>query len=476
VAGSWLVGALSAGWLAAVSGRITVVGRSVAPGRLTAAGRSAAVVRLAAVGLVVSVLFGALASPALAAPGPPDHPEWWFDQWGVPGLWSGGARGQGVVIGEIDTGVNAKLPSLSGNVLPGKDFGTAGGDGRVDRDIDPFGHGTAMASLMVGHAGQDGILGLAPDARVLPVAVPINGTTDNAGDAADGDVMAAIRWAADHGAKIITMSLGAAHEPGDASRSCPEYEQSVIDHALAKGAIVVASGGNAGDKGSPVEEPSVCLGVVSVGAVDRKGAIPVWSSRHPYLTVTAPGVDVPSVGRIAGQSYYGDGTSQAAAITAGALALIWSKYPHLTGPQVEARLLATVDGRRSTRNPAAGFGSIDVHAAVTATLPANEPNPVYAAAVPFLAKDKVADPADPTVRAATARTALPGDFAVASPPNPLVSGPGLGGLIGAGLGLLALLAMAAVGIRRRHAVAASTPPATETVVVGPSDVGVEEPG
>jgi len=190
----------------------------------------------------------------------------------VPGLWAEGARGQGIVIGEIDTGVNASLPELAGNVQPGTDFGSFGGDGRTDRDTDDFGHGTAMASLMVAHDGEDNILGIAPDARILPIAVPITGTTDDAGDNASDLLLQAIRWAADHGAKIISMSLGAPRDPGT-SRSCPAQEQSTIDYALSKGAIVVASGGNSGDAGSPVEEPSVCLGVVSVGAADSSGAV-----------------------------------------------------------------------------------------------------------------------------------------------------------------------------------------------------------
>ncbi|MBV9594186.1 MAG: peptidase S8, partial [Actinobacteria bacterium] len=98
-------------------------------------------VRIVAVATVVS--FAVPAAPAFAAPGPPDAPEWWFDRWSVPALWQAGADGSGVTIAEIDSGVNASIPQLSGSVLPGKDFGSAGGDGRIDREIDPFGHGTA---------------------------------------------------------------------------------------------------------------------------------------------------------------------------------------------------------------------------------------------------------------------------------------------------------------------------------------------
>jgi subtilisin family serine protease len=407
------------------------------------------------VGIATVLLWGLAAAASHAAPGPPDHPEWWFDTWHVPALWAGGARGQGIVIGEIDTGVNASLPELSGNVLSGTDFGSFGGDGRTDRDNDEFGHGTAMASLMVAHSGLDNILGIAPDAKVLPIAVPITGTTDDAGNNAGDDLLHAIRWAADHGAKIITMSLGAPKGPKDTGRSCPADEQSTIDYALSKGAIVVASGGNSGDNGSPVEEPSVCLGVISVGAVDESGSVPDWSSKHPYLTVTAPGAGVPSIGRVPGQAYFGDGTSQAAAITSGGLAVIWSKYPALTGRQVVARLLATLDSHRTTRDPAGGYGLINIGAAVNASVPTDAANPVFAAADPFLAQDKASAnvPPDPKVRPAASRKTLPGGFAVSPVPNPLTSGPGLAGLIGAGVGVLSVALLLTGAARRRRAVA-----------------------
>ena len=408
--------------------------------------------RRVALAVAALVLVGGTALPASATPGPPDHVEWWFDTWHVQSLWAQGATGAGIVIGEIDTGVNASLPELSANVLQGTDFGAAGGNGQVDRDADTFGHGTAMASLMVAHTGQDNILGMAPDARILPVAVPITGTTDDAGGLANADLLQAITWAADHGARIISMSLGAPRDPGAQQRSCPADEQRVIDHALAKGAIVVASGGNSGTSGSPIEEPSVCLGVIAVGAEDSDGSVPAWSSKHPYLTVTAPGVNVPTIARVAGQAFYGDGTSQAAAITSAGLAMIWSKYPHLTGRQVVARLLATLDGRQPTRSSSGGYGAIDIERAVTADVPADAPNPVFAAADPFLARDD----ADSVPHAAPPmhlprHQPLPGGYAVASPSGPLTSGTGLAGLVVGVAGLLTIVVLLAYAVRRRVA-------------------------
>ncbi|HKN97106.1 MAG TPA: S8 family serine peptidase [Pseudonocardiaceae bacterium] len=406
--------------------------------------------RLVAAGLAAALL--GTATPAVAAPGPPGHQEWWFDTWHVQHLWAEGARGQGIVIGEIDTGVQAGLPALAGRVLSGTDLGPGGGDGRRDRDVDPFGHGTAMASLMVAHDGPFGILGLAPDARVLPVAVPIPGTTDDGTGGAALGLGDAIRFAADHGAKIISMSLGGS-TAGDADHlSCPADEQAAIDHALSRGAIVVAAGGNSGESGNTIEEPAVCLGVVSVGAVDSAGRVPPWSSRHAYLTVTAPGVNVPTVGRDRGSAFFGDGTSQATAITAAGLAVIWSKYPKLTNRQVVARLLATLRGRRTEPGPATGYGSIDIGAAVDRPVPANAPDPVFAAVDPFLSRDaeQAPPPPAPPIQRAK-RLAEPDGLVARRPAGPLATGAGLAGLVSAGVGLLVItvLGVLAIGGRRR---------------------------
>ncbi|MDT4893752.1 MAG: hypothetical protein QOE97_2787, partial [Pseudonocardiales bacterium] len=339
---------------------------------------------LAGVAATTAALIALGSAPAAAAPGPPDAPEYWFDQWQIENLWSGGARGGGVTIGEIDTGVTASLPELAANVLPGIDFGISG-DGQLDRESSDFGHGTAMASIMVGQRGILGITGIAPDAKVLPIAVPLIGTTDAAHD---DHLAQAIRWSVDHGGKIISMSLGGGRRRVAGGDPCPADEQEAIYYAIRKGAIVVAASGNNGPSTNTVEEPGVCLGVVSVGAVDSSGTVADFSSRHPYLTLTAPGVNIPSLSRVAGSAYSGDGTSQATAIASAVLALVWSKFPKDTNRQVLARVLATLDRHRTSRDPAYGYGTINALRAVTGSVPATAPNPVFDAAAPFIARDQ----------------------------------------------------------------------------------------
>lgn len=394
---------------------------------------------------VTGLLIGAATTPAQATPGPPDAPEYWFDSWHVTQLWQSGVRGQGITIAEVDTGVNASLPELAANVLPGKDFG--GGDGRVDREVNAFGHGTAMASIMVGHPGLLGITGLAPDAKLLPVAVPLTGTTDAA---PDDHLAQAIRWAVDHGGKVISMSLGGARDPSRDAVPCPAAEQSAVYYALSKGAVLLAAAGNNGLSTNAVEEPGVCLGVVAVGAVDQTGAVAGFSSRHRYVTLAAPGVNVPSLSRINGSAYAGDGTSQATAIASAVVALVWSKFPKLNGRQIVARVLATLDRHRTQRDPGIGFGLINAYRAATEPVSANAPNPVYAAADPFLARErafaKAASAAAPKPAAAAHRSV--GTFSVGDAPRLFVPRV-LGGIAVAAAGLLALIALIVTASVRR---------------------------
>jgi subtilisin family serine protease len=399
---------------------------------------------------LASLLIGAMASaaPAQAAPGPPDAPEYWFDTWHINQLWHSGARGQGVTIAEVDTGVNASLPELKANVLPGKDFGVHGGIGHVDRETDAFGHGTAMASIMVGHPGLLGITGLAPDAKVLPVAVPVTGTTDAA---PDDHLAQAIRWAVDHGGKVISMSLGGARDPATDAVPCPEAEQSAVYYALSKGAVVLAAAGNNGLTTNAVEEPGVCLGVVSVGAVDRMGSVAGFSSRHRYLTLAAPGVRIPSLSRVSGSAYSGNGTSQATAIASAVVALVWSKYPKLTGREVVTRVLATLDKHRTKRNSGYGFGLINAYRAVTGKVSRTAANPVYEAADPFLERDRaLASPAVAGPQPAGSADPSLGNFSIGTAPRLLVPKV-LGGIALAAAGLIALIALTVTAsVRRRR--------------------------
>ena len=401
--------------------------------------------------LTAAVLAGVvLPAPVAAAPGPRSAPEWWFDSWHVPSLWAGGADGRGITVAVVDSGVQADIPELRGKVLPGADFIGNGSDGRTDYDSDEFSHGTAMASLIVAAKGFGDIQGLAPAAKVLPVAVPLASVVRR-GEPPRNATARAIRYAADHGARIISMSLGGPRSEREDRTPCPQTIQDAVLHAVSKGVLVVAASGNSAGSGSPVEEPGVCLGVVSVGAVNARLEVTDFSSRHRYLSVTAPGTDIPTLTRESGSAFVGDGTSHATALTSAALALVWSKYPRETGRQVLTRLLATATDRGPKgRDPAYGVGVINPAAAIAASpAVAAGANPVLDGAAPLLALSR-ARARTPTPPAAVARPDAPlGEYRVGSPPGRLDARFYLLAGGSAGFGVLALVLLTVAVSRRR---------------------------
>ncbi|WP_188298739.1 type VII secretion-associated serine protease mycosin [Streptomyces sp. CBMA156] len=248
------------------------------------------------------------------------------------------SQGEGVVVAVIDSGVNSDHQDLTGQVVPGADFSGTQSDGRIDT----VGHGTGMASLIVGHGhgSQAGVMGLAPKAKILPVKVK---TTDGGPEPQVNDLAEAIRFAVDHGATVVNMSLGGLLRFDTKTRKAVAY-------AVSKDAVLIASAGNSGsDLG--VNYPAAFPGVVAVGAVDSKGVVWGGSTPGPETTLIAPGVDIYHASAKSPTSYAaGDGTSGAAAYASATAALIRSKYPSLSAGQVINRMI------KSATPPADGSG------------------------------------------------------------------------------------------------------------------------
>jgi type VII secretion-associated serine protease mycosin len=239
------------------------------------------------------------------------------------------AQGADVTVAVIDTGVSAHQ-DLAGSVLPGADFTGEATDGRVDT----VGHGTGMAGIIAAHGhgsgGQDGISGLAPKAKILPVRITLGSDLDLR-SGSDDQVPKAIRYAVDHGAKVISMSF---------SSGSDKASRDAVNYALSKDVVLVSSSGNDGNHGTPVEYPAAFPGVVAVGAVDRRGAVWAKSSTGPAVTLAAPGVDISSTGNKSNTAYrVADGTSDATAYVSAIAALVRSKYPELSAGQVINRMI-----------------------------------------------------------------------------------------------------------------------------------------
>ncbi|MEW1718912.1 type VII secretion-associated serine protease mycosin [Streptomyces sp. NPDC093109] len=284
--------------------------------------------------------------------------QWALDAMHTDEAWRS-AQGTGVTVAVLDTGVDDNHPDLEGQVLPGKDligFGAVRGDRSWAR------HGTAMAGIIAGHGHgfdrSDGVLGIAPEAKILPVRVILEGTDPERAKARSskgGALAEGIRWAADHGADVINLSLG-----DDSESAHPEAgEDEAVQYALAKGAVVVASAGNGGEKGDHISYPAAYPGVIAVTAVDRYGTHAAFSTRRWYATVSAPGVDV-VIADPDHRYYEGWGTSAAAAFVSGAVALIRSAHPDLTPAQIKQLLADTArDAPKEGRDDSRGYGFVD---------------------------------------------------------------------------------------------------------------------
>jgi type VII secretion-associated serine protease mycosin len=291
-------------------------------------------------------------------------------QWGLSAIHTEEAwrttKGKGVTVAVLDTGVEADHPDLAGNVLPGKDFvgfGAAPGDRTWAR------HGTAMAGIIAGHGhgpgNSDGVLGVAPEAKILPVRVILEDGDKARGKAraTRGNALAeGIRWAADHGADVINLSLG-----DDSDSAHPEpSEDEAVQYALKKGVVVVASAGNNGGQGDHISYPAAYPGVIAATAVDRYGARADFSTRRWYATVSAPGVDI-VIADPDHKYYEGWGTSAASAFVSGAVALVEAAHPGLTPAQIKRLLEDTARNAPSGgRDDSRGFGLVDPAAAISA--------------------------------------------------------------------------------------------------------------
>ncbi|WFE44968.1 S8 family serine peptidase [Verrucosispora sp. WMMD1129] len=261
-------------------------------------------------------------------------------------------QGAGAVVAVPDTGVFPH-PDLRNNLLIGADVIPGGkGDGRQDRDS----HGTAMAGLIAAHGKgtKTGALGVAPKAKIFPIfCMPAHG-------AGQPDALAeAINVAVDEGVDIISIS-----SVGGTSAKLIR----AIEAAIAADIVVIASVGNKpGDSrvGYPASHPAV----IAVAGIDQDGNHHSNSAAGPEITLAAPGANLYSTS-YDGHYSRGTGTSGAAAIVAGAAALIRAKYPYLPADEVAHRLTATaIDKGPPGRDDQYGYGVIDLVAALTADVP-----------------------------------------------------------------------------------------------------------
>ena len=286
-------------------------------------------------------------------------------QWGLeavraPAAWdrTHGSAAPSVAVVVIDSGVDGTHPDLASKILPGYD--AVRGAALDPGNTDVGGHGTAVAGVIAATPDNGGgLAGLGWDTRVVAVK--------------DGDVnpvrsatVAGIRWAVDSGYRLINISAG--YQAADPN------ETAAVAYARSKGAVVIASGGDAGGTGSPFNFPAALDGVVGVGAVGFDGTRARYSTTGDHIDLVAPGGS--SDGESAhdihvlapnGGTAFRAGTSFSAPHVAAAAALVMAAGS--LGPdQAVARLLTTArDLGPLGRDPEYGAGLLDVDAAVAST-------------------------------------------------------------------------------------------------------------
>ncbi|MEV5704530.1 S8 family serine peptidase [Actinoallomurus sp. NPDC052274] len=308
-------------------------------------------------------------TPVAGATPQPRAEEWWFSTWDIQKKVWPLSTGRGVTVAVLDTGVNARLADLADVVLPGTDLTGRKDDGRTDFDAEGGGHGTGMTALIAGQGPT--MMGIAPGVRILPVTV----YRDNANYALEDTQAKGIRYAVDHGAKVISMSTGDVSPRGPLH--CDYYTQDAVDYAIKHDVVLVSAAGNDGDTTNATASPTSCPGVVGVGAVDYQARPWVKTARQPYVVVAAPGVDTGSIGR-AGVFSNASGTSGSTALTAGAVALVRAKFPKMSGREVVQRIIASaLDTGPPGVDLQTGYGLLRPYHALTDRVPANAPNPVY---------------------------------------------------------------------------------------------------
>lgn len=361
---------------------------------------------------------------ALEIPDDPGYLYQWHLKSSEGGMWAEGAwqltelAGQGVVVAVIDTGVAyenydgqvagfpqrfRRAPDLAATLFIAPwDF--ANGDAHANDDN---GHGTHVTGSIAQSTGNGlGLSGVASSSTIMPLKV-----LDYAGSGYGDDLVEAIYYAVDHGARVINLSLGfpGSGAPDANGNSCTEVVglNAALDYAQQQGVVVVAAAGN--DGGDTVLCPAAHPSVIAVAANRFDGEATFYSNQGDALDLTAPGGD-PNVDQngdgfedgVLQEAYCYDwltmlylgsydafcqtfyaGTSMASPHVAGAAALLLAEEPTLAPDHVRYFLESTARRRGGDDwNPRYGWGALNAGAALAALLGVPEPDPTPGPAAP----------------------------------------------------------------------------------------------
>ncbi|KAF2957283.1 hypothetical protein AS159_09680 [Thermotoga sp. Ku-13t] len=320
-----------------------------------------------------------------------EEEEFWEWLWGIrkvkaPEAWELGYTGEGIIVAVIDTGVDGTHPDLQGQLVEGYRPLT-------DETLPPasdssFGgaHGTHVAGTIAAKKDGIGVVGVAPNAKIMPIVIFDTGaptpTGEDGGYIGDDYVAEGFLWALENGARVFSNSWG--------GKGYSITLAHTIARVISNGGVVIASAGNSHT--DEIHYPSCYPGVINVAASTAVDGITYFSTRGRWVTVAAPG-DYTILSTVPlwdtseffdGENpyaFYG-GTSMATPHVSGLVALLLEKLEeegvNYTVYQIRKHVAATADDIMAPGfDHDSGWGRINAYKALTQPLPADEGANVY---------------------------------------------------------------------------------------------------
>lgn len=399
--------------------------------------------------------------------------EWGVNNVNAPAVWAMGFTGQGIVVGDLDTGtrwthvaLKPKYRGWNGTVADHNynwhdaiHVANTSCTANTQAPCDDQGHGTHTAGSMVGDDGVGNQVGVAPGARWIGCR------NMNAGVGSPATYTECFQW-------TIAPTDLAGNNPDPTRRphilnnswGCPTSEgcttraelETIVNNTQAAGIFVEASAGNSGSSGcsSVSDPPALYSATFSTGAISQSNTLASFSSRGPSTfytpnllkpNVSAPGVNVRSSYGSGDTVYQNlDGTSMAGPHTCGVVALLWSARPALVrdiaatktilqnsaNPAVTVNPVQTCGGTPSSQIPnnSFGYGRVDALAAVNLAggastptptpTPATTPTPTPPVPTPTPTRTPTPTPPNPTPTPTRTPTPTPATTPTPTPPSP----------------------------------------------------------
>ena len=271
-----------------------------------------------------------------------------------PSAWNITKGSEDVVVALIDTGIDVSHPEFAGRISP-KSCNIVTEQVGAEYAEDDINHGTHVAGIIAAaqNNGQGGC-GIAPNITIMA----IKANDKNSGTFSNYSIADAIYYAAENGADIINMSLGAYEFIGFSA-----IIQKAVRYAYSQGVTLVAAAGN--ESYGKVSYPAAYQEVIAVSSVDDKGKLSSFSNYGSEVDLAAPGSNVYSTNLGDGYTVL-SGTSMASPVVAGVAALIKSQFPELSPAEIKQRLLITAQDRSDVgRDDQYGYGIVNAYTAVS---------------------------------------------------------------------------------------------------------------